>query len=202
MIINLFLLLALLPCIVAINETLKKLVVWHPEYHRKLMHIGLGTVILLASSVLSSFWMLVFLGLLSVVAIAGTALKMSNHYGVKRKTLGLLLYPISLLIMAWLFLPGNLSAFQYGLITMVFVDGLTAVFGVRFGKNIEPYDKSIAGSVFFFAASFLVSLLFGLAILPAVIIAAILTYIEFYSTYGVDNLSLPLLASLLFFVLI
>jgi phytol kinase len=126
-------------------------------------------------------------------------------------SLGTVYFPISLLILV-IFTYGILGKeYAYiggiGILIMGYGDGLAAVIGTKYGKHKLKNGKSLEGSLTMFIASLVVSLvLLGISSVPNVIIyslaiASISTIIEYFTTRGLDNLTVPLGASLFYYLL-
>ena len=93
---------------------------------------------------------------------------------------------------------------------MGYGDGFAAIIGGKYGKNkfrVLGNQKSIEGSLAMFVFSFIVSLvilsIFNPAnvILLSLVLASVSTILEAYSPYGLDNLTVPLGTSLVYYLL-
>ena len=128
---------------------------------------------------------------------------------VKRISLGEVFYPLGVMIVAIYFLPENIKAFQFGILVLGFSDSLANIFGDLFGTykfKIAAGSKSLEGSLVFFITTIFLLILFngvnGLGHLNLyLLVALILTSIEFFLFFGLDNLVLPILAAYLFTLL-
>jgi len=128
--------------------------------------------------------------------------------------LGLVFYAISYTVLAFFF-----SAKPYfiaaGILPMAYGDASAALIGEKYGKRRYHVfaTKSVEGSIAMFLASFLslavslafFSMLYPLplfnSILAALAVALVAVFAETLSPLGLDNLTVPLLSSLTFLVL-
>lgn len=126
---------------------------------------------------------------------------------VERKTLGEFAFALGAGLAASILLPEKAMAFSFGFIILGFSD--TAAEFVGSFKPIRRFNlfgatKSLGGSLAFFAISALVSImwagLFGLeiALIRLTIVLVLLSLLEFFQPYGLDDLSLPLITGLLY----
>lgn len=132
--------------------------------------------------------------------------------------LGTVYFPISLLILSLLTFS-NITAISdsmyigaVGILVMGYGDGFAAVIGKKFGKHRWKSGKSLEGSLTMFIASFLVTLLvtlvspysihLWLVVAGSLVVASVATLLEAYTPFGLDNLSVPLGSSLIYFVLL
>jgi phytol kinase len=187
-------------------EGLRRFAGANTEITRKIVHIGVGHVILLAWWLQTPSWM----GVVASVVFSGVAL-LSHRYsilpginGVGRQSLGTFFYAVSIGVLTAIFWPPKL--FQYaalGILVMAWGDGLAALVGQNFGHH--PYkvwgnQKSWEGSLAMALASFLVCLLVlgftagftGAIVGTAAVVAIAATLLETLSFYGLDNLTVPL----------
>jgi phytol kinase len=125
----------------------------------------------------------------------------------RRKNLGTIYFPISLLILVILSFSGVLPLYAAGtgILVMGYGDGLASLFGEQYGKwNFPIWDsrKSYVGTSVMFTATAAVvismTLLFGPSFrfleLAAVafVIAAVSTFIELITPWGLDNITVPI----------
>ena len=128
--------------------------------------------------------------------------------------LGLVFYAISYTVLAFFFAaqPYVIAA---GILPMAYGDASAALIGEKYGKKRYRVfaKKSLEGSIAMFLVSFLslagslvfFSLLYPLpllgSILAALAVALVAVLAETFSPLGLDNLTVPLLGALTFFVL-
>lgn len=126
-------------------------------------------------------------------------------HGVQRKTFGEIFFPLGNILCAVFFLPHDVSAFQFGVLTVAVSDALAALVGVRFGKHtvsICGHQKSLEGSSTFFVTNMLMlTYLYKGFDVKTIVIPAVLTASELLLVLGLDNLVLPSLAAYMFSVL-
>lgn len=187
-----------------------------PEIVRKVVHIGVGNVILLAWWLQIPTWLGVAASILfSAIAFLSYHLPiLSSINGVGRKSLGTFFYAISFgVLIAWFWTVGQPFYAVLGILIMTWGDGLAALVGQRFGRH--PYSlwdmkKSWEGSLAMALISYAVSswILFSVqgaiwqtwVISLAIALAA--TGLEAFSKYGIDNLTVPLGSATLAFLLV
>jgi len=131
----------------------------------------------------------------------------SMEFEERRKNLGTIYFPISLLILVILSFNGILPLYAAGtgILVMGYGDGLASLFGEQYGKwNFPIWDsrKSYVGTSVMFTATAAVvismTLLFGPSFrfleLAAVafVIAAVATFIELITPWGLDNITVPI----------
>ncbi|MGG6294418.1 diacylglycerol/polyprenol kinase family protein [Leptolyngbya sp. AN02str] len=191
--------------VIAIAEGLNLVGKAEPEVVRKIVHIGIGNVILLAWWLQLPTWMGVAASLLfSVVTYLSYSFPiLPGVNSVGRKSLGTFFYALSFACLIGIFWPLAPQFALLGILIMAWGDGLAALIGQRFGRH--PYQiwgdrKSLEGSATMLLVSFAISVL-TLPTLPggllqplliAAIVAIAATLLESFSKYGVDNLSVPL----------
>ena len=189
---------------------------WPHEMSRTFAHIMVANWWLIASLVLKSYWAAMAAPLFFVVFNTLNALfnwipaiNSKNRF----KNLGTVYYAISVTALThFTFMDPQLRiAGGLGLLAMGYGDGLAAVIGQFYGKHtfsIFRGNKSLEGTTAMLVAVIAVSAgyLFwqvGVIDWPVVLmIAAIATGVEAISPYGLDNLFVPLLTSLLYIITI
>lgn len=120
-------------------------------------------------------------------------------HGVKRKTVGELIYSLSIGVAAILFLPGNLDGYLVSILVLAISDPMANILGKRIKSKELVFGKTVAGTTAFFVSALVVALAFlnpGLA----VAVAVLTTLAELYSKNGYDNLTI-IIATYLAFVL-
>jgi phytol kinase len=182
-----------------------------PEQTRKIVHIGTGNVILIA-------WLLnlpAWVGITSAVVAAIAALV--SYYlpilpgvnSINRRSLGTFFYAISIGVVTAVFWPVDRPYYgAIGILIMAWGDGLAAIIGQRFGRH--PYQvfgnkKSWEGTLTMFVVSYAIVTLILVSVfgpswqnwfigLP---VAIVVTGIESIAQWGLDNLTVPLVAAFL-----
>lgn len=177
-----------------------------PEVVRKVVHIGVGNVILLAWWLQTPAWV----GIGASIAFSAIAF-LSYRFpilpginGVGRKSLGTFFYAVSIgLLIGYFWTIEQPEYAVLGILVMTWGDGLAALVGQRFGKH--PYtlwdiQKSWEGSLTMAIASFVVSSSILVSVqgnswqswIIAIAIALWATGLEAFSKFGIDNLTVPL----------
>lgn len=194
-------------------ELLKRWITTDPEITRKVVHIGTGNVILLA------WWLDIptWVGIAASVIFSLVTL-LSYRYpilasvsGVGRKSLGTFFYALSIgILIAWFWPLGLPQYAAIGILTMTWGDGLAALIGQRFGRH--PYHawgmkKSWEGSLSMVGVSCLI--IYGILWITqgnstatwvsAVAIAILVSTLEAFSKWGIDNLTVPIASAALCF---
>lgn len=185
------------------------------EKARKLVHI---TIAVYASTwafyLNNQLIILISLILIASVVIAQKKRILKSMKSVGRVTYGEVWYPIGIGVSALLF--HNPYVYMLAILHMGLADGLAAVVGKSMGKNARRYKiagttKSIAGSLVFFATSFIVyfgyweifadqSALYASAMLVFVVSlssALLVTITEVIAPKGSDNIIVPVIAGTL-----
>lgn len=185
------------------------------EYKRKLVHVLSGVIVAFFVlhfpkylSILSVSLIILFLSSLSLLSVQDKTREIANiilpHFDRKCDTdafpcRGAFKFFIGILI-PLVFFEAKIAA--GGILILAVGDGLAGLFGHYAGVHKLYKEKSVEGSLAFFAASFFCLLLFleG-TIAPQWILAAciILTFWEVITPID-DNLSIPFLASLFLFL--
>ena len=126
-------------------------------------------------------------------------------HSVDRITFGAEAYPIGVLIATYCFLPLDKNAFIYGILVGGFSDSMASVIGKYYGYReiiIFGQKKSLGGSLSFFITTVIISYLFifvlgvELSAISILIIAFILTIAELVQTFGIDNVTIPVLGGM------
>jgi phytol kinase len=185
-----------------------------PETIRKVIHIGVGNVILLAWWLNIPAWLGISASILfSAIALMSywlPILPIINSVG--RRSLGTFFYAISFAVLISCFWATQPQYAVLGVLTMTWGDGLAALVGQRFGKHpfkVWGMQKSWEGTLTMWAASYLVSVLllwpilgtgWQIGYIPAAI-ATVATGLEAFSVLGIDNLTVPLGSAAIAFLL-
>ncbi|MEK7472166.1 MAG: hypothetical protein AAB624_02865 [Patescibacteria group bacterium] len=206
--------------LVLIGEYFRKNNILKGENARKFVHAFTGTW--------AALWP-VFLDLKSIAVLAGLATvaaivlrRMSifrSVYSVRRLSVGEILIGIGLALSA--LLANNGAVFSSAVLIIAWSDSVAAIIGLKYGKKkafkILGSSKSAIGSTAFFVSAVIVlmsymyytigSNMFGSfeqfigALVLSLVIGASLTVVELFGVYGVDNLTIPLFATIVLNVL-
>jgi phytol kinase len=197
--------------IIGLSTVLQKKNIVGEEGARKFIHIGVSNWYLIAWYFFDNVW-LAIIAPITFIILNYVSYKQNIFKAMERGgegNLGTVYFPISLLILVYItFGPLNSPYIgALGILVLGYGDGLAAVIGSKYGKHQLKHGKSLEGSITMFLASFIVSafiLAFSIStpwFLIAIFIALIATIIELYTPRGLDNLSVPLMVSLLYYVL-
>lgn len=185
------------------------------ESSRKFIHIAVSNWWIIAmltfdNPLWASFVPLMFV-FINYASYRQNIFKAMERDGSKRD-LGTVYYALALLILAYVTFTYDIAYLGgIGILVMGYGDGFAAVIGKRYGKHsLKHYglDKSLEGSLTVLGFSMLVAIvLFGLyapsnLVLKVVSVGIASTIIELITPNGFDNLSLPLLITLLSYFLV
>ena len=186
----------------------------HSELSRKVIHIGV-----------SNWWIIIIIFFNNVIlaSIVPAIFCIINYLSYKfdilksmerdeNKTLGTVYYAISCLLLTILTFTGfnNKLYAGIGILTMGYGDGLAALIGRKFTSRefkVFGNKKSVLGSFTMFLTSLIVITIITLCfnqfnILKVLLLSSVATIIEAISPFGIDNLTVPILTSLLAFLII
>lgn len=201
--------------LILIAETLNRFSDQPGEVTRKIVHIGSGQVVLLA------WWLKIpaWVGVEAAIVAGGVAILsyflpiLPSLESVGRRSLGTLFYAISMgLLIGYFFSRQQPEYAALGILIMAWGDGLAALIGQNFGQH--PYQlwgirKTWEGSLTMLVVSFVVTVLMLGIIQPislsliaiALMVAILATFLETFSQFGIDNLTVPLGSAILAFSL-
>jgi len=219
--IPLFILLAVVSSSVVIFESASRKIKIDLEVSRKILHIIAGICTIVSLLVIRSFEIILIISIISCVI---TFFLVRNNYfhiidNKNRKSWGIFFFPFSFTILNILFFGNATWVVAASMIISGFSDSFAALSGRIF--PIKTYKvtfdkKSFGGSLIFFLMTFLFVLFLSsdifqqyfnvnvkfdsYLILVALLIAALLTIFEAISSYGLDNVTVPIFGSLLLYV--
>jgi phytol kinase len=185
------------------------------EGSRKFIHIAVSNWWIIAmftfdDPLWASFVPLMFV-FINYISYRKNVFKAMERDGSSRD-LGTVYYAISLLILAYVSFAYKVPYLGgIGILIMGYGDGFAALIGTRFGKHsFKKYglSKSLEGSITVFIFALLISgIFFGIYssnhwVIKSLVVAVSATIIELLSPNGFDNLSLPLLVSLISWALV
>jgi dolichol kinase len=200
---NVALFIILSSVLLVVVEVLKRKSVVSNDLSRRLAHAGAGAINIAAPLFVSHVAIIVvnilFAGLLLV---SRNTKHFSSIQTANRRTYGDVYFPLGIIVAAVILLPDNITAFQYGVAIMGISDALAGFFGERWGRKtlmIFNNPKTLTGAVVFYLTSLIITFVFAPQLLPLVfILPLVLTTVEFFLVYGLDNLILPVVAGSLF----
>lgn len=188
------------------------------EFVRKFIHIGVSNwwFILIAMFDTLSF---ALVGPIAFIVANGAAVATgaADVLGVKDKVrnLGLVYFPISLLLLVLAGYLGILPMWACGMGAMVmgYGDGLAAMIGKHFGKKKIRGGKSYIGTAVMFIVTMLVITGFSMGYridslwsfswwIGLVVVALFSALLEAYTPFGLDNITVPLGTAFLAYLLL
>ena len=199
--------------IIGLSTLLQKKGILGDEGARKFIHIGVSNWWLLAMFTFDDVWFAIIPPITFIIL---------NYYSYKTNliksmersgngNLGTVYFPISLLILVILTFGVTFNPLigAIGILTLGYGDGLAAAIGSKWGKRKLIYGKSVEGSLTMFLATFIVTftlLAFNfslpIALSVGLVLAISATLIELYTPKGLDNLTVPLLTSLIYYLIL
>ncbi len=195
------------------EKVLKK----YPHINRKILHIMTGNI----AFILPIFQTREIMAFVAAGPFILFTFLMSPHTPIKSirgktssagHSMGLVYYSITWTILAYLFFD-NMVIIAVGILAMSYGDGFASLIGVRYGKykyNIFGDEKSYIGSISMFVFTFIlmiIAVLFYDMIITynlmtvLVFISFISAVVEGITPKGLDNFSVPIIAAMLFYVL-
>ena len=194
----------------------EKLLNKYPTLGRKILHIMTGNIAFLLP-IFQTREIMAFLAAGPFILFTFLMSPYTPIKSIRGKTssvghgMGLVYYAISWTILAYVFFDDKV-VIAIGILAMSYGDGFASLIGSRYGKkkfNIYNDQKSYIGSISMFIFSlimFIVALLFyEFTINMTVIIILIVTALsstaaEIITPKGLDNLSVPFIASIYFYL--
>lgn len=200
--------------IIGLSELFQRLKIYGPEGSRKFIHIGV-----------SNWWFLMFYYFdnLWIALIAPFIFILLNYYSYKtnliksmeregKGNLGTVYFPIALFILViFSFIVKDPFYGGVGILVLGYGDGLAGLIGSKFGKTKVYHDKTLAGLLTMFIASFIVILLLFMIYTPitgfvvylfSFVIAITASLVELFTKKGLDNLTVPFVVTLLTYLLV
>ena len=190
----------------------------YPATSRKILHIMTGNI----AFILPIFQTREMMAFLAAGPFILFTFLMSPHSPIKSvrgKTseaghgLGLVYYAIAWAVLAYLFFDTK-EVIAIGILAMSYGDGLASLIGIKFGKkkyqifeDIKSYIGSYAMFTFTFIMTIVALLFYGKlslnyeTVFLLLCIAGISTIAEGVTPRGLDNLSVPFVAAILYFLL-
>ena len=173
---------------------------------RRVTHIGAALIAAISPLFLNQLTIVIACVLFAGVIFVGRKTTFfSSIHDVERKSLGDVFLPLGEALSAIVFLPHSIAAFQFGVLVMGISDALAGLIGEKYGKHKIRFFgsiKSVEGSAVFFICTMILILLFApVFTYQLILIVAILTAVEFFALYGLDNLILPILGAFLIWLL-
>ena len=204
--------------VIAIFIIAEKVLKSRPEFSRKFLHIMVGNMIF-AMPFFSNPWVMI-IGL-TLPASIGTFLlteyspiKIENSMTESGHALGLFFYSAIWTILLVIF-GSQLWIVALAIVPLVYGDGFAALIGIKFGKikfSVFGSTKSLEGSLSMFVVTTVMSVFVWMVftsigynmpefnIVNIILISAVATLCEAFSYGGIDNLTVPALTSILYYL--
>ena len=193
--------------LLATVEVLKRKSFISNDFSRRLAHIGAGLINIFAPLFVSHVAIIIVNVLFAGLLLVGRNTDFfSSIQTTNRKTYGDVYFPLGIIAAAVVLLPDNVTAFQYGVAIMGISDALAGFVGERWGKkrySILGNRKTLLGALTFYICSVVITFLFMPQLSLAVfLLPIVLMLVEFMLIYGLDNLVLPIVAGVLYALLL
>ncbi|KAF0227141.1 MAG: cytidylyltransferase family protein [Erysipelotrichaceae bacterium] len=196
---------------IGISTVLNKKSILDDEGSRKFIHIAVSNWWILAMLTFDDpLWasfvplMFVFINYISMKQRVFTAMERKSG----KQEWGTVYYAISLLILAYVTFATDIAYIGgIGILIMGYGDGFAALIGTKYGKHRLWFGKSIEGASIVLGFGILIAGIFfylyspNLWLMKSIIVGIVAMVVELFSPNGFDNLSLPLTASLVSFLL-
>ena len=190
----------------------------YPSVSRKILHIMTGNIAFILP-IFQTREMMVFLAAGPFILFTFLMSPYSPIKSVRGKTseaghgLGLVYYAIAWAVLAYIFFDTK-EVIAIGILAMSYGDGLASLIGIKFGKkkyqifeDVKSYVGSYAMFTFTFIMMIIALLFYGKLSLNyetlflLLCIAGISAIAEGVTPRGLDNLSVPFVAAILYFLL-
>lgn len=190
----------------------------YPATSRKILHIMTGNIAFILP-IFQTREMMAFLAAGPFILFTFLMSPYSPVKSVRGKTseaghgLGLVYYAIAWAVLAYIFFDTK-EVIAIGILAMSYGDGLASIIGIKFGKkkyqifeDVKSYIGSYAMFIFTFIMMIIALLFYGKLSLNyetlflLLCIAGISTIAEGMTPKGLDNLSVPFVAAIFYFLL-
>ena len=204
--------------VIAIFIIAEKVLKSRPEFSRKFLHIMVGNMIF-AMPFFSNPWVMI-IGL-TLPASIGTFLlteyspiKIENSMTESGHALGLFFYSAIWTVLLVIF-GAHLWIVALAIVPLVYGDGFAALIGIKFGKvkfSVFGSTKSLEGSLSMFVVTTVMSVFVWMVftsigysmpefnLVNIILISAVATLCEAFSYGGIDNLTVPAVTSILYYL--
>ncbi len=158
---------------------------------RKLIHVSVGTLAILLY--LSGYRELLFYLSLAFVLVNAILWKFADLPYEDKRSYGTILFPLSVALITYLS-HSKTEIFIVSLAPMFFSDPIASMLGSKFPYMRMINNKTVIGSLGFMLSSFVIALFVTKNVLLSFTFACILSIVELLSSRGLDNLSVPTVA--------
>ena len=202
--------------IIGIATLLVKKELLGAETTRKIVHIGVSNWWLIAMAYFDNPWY-PSIGALSFIIINYISYRFRVFRAMEaenqRDNLGTVYFPVSLLVLSIACFGGYapLHVGAVGILVMGYGDGMASIVGANAGRHyftILGNRKSLEGSAAMFFVSVIIIWLISITMYPSAGILVILlvslaaTVTEAFTPFGLDNLTVPLASSLVYYFML
>jgi len=168
---------------------------------RPTIHFGAAIIALSFPIYLSLNQVLIICFIILIIMFFSKKRSLFSHiHAVERKTWGEVFYPIGVMVTAFLFLPNKPESFVIVILILGVSDLLANIIGTYWGSKyfiIFDGKKSPEGTIAFFISTLIILFIFKISLPLVILISLIATTVEFFSPYGSDNLTVPVIVSTL-----
>lgn len=187
------------------------------ETTRKMGHFILGCILIMQPYVFSHIVFPIILSIIIsiIIYIFSITNNLSCADNVTRKTHGTYLYPIGLLItLLFSYKINRIDLFYQASLILIISDIASAIIGkysinnkLKYGYKINNkifalFHKTLYGSLTFFVFTAIILTVFYIDNIALVLsVSLLVTIVEFISTKGLDNLTIPISASVFLYLL-
>jgi len=202
--------------VVFVGEGIRKFMAWPSEFTRKCIHIGVGFWGFIAFNAIRNVW-IVLIPPLSFVLINFLSHKWTLFPSMEiedKRNLGTVYYPFSMCVLVLLFWHGESRVVPIlGSMVMGLGDGFASIVGRRWGRHVYRvwrHPKTLEGSLAMLVFSWIAAaavllamtgLPFQAVLIRASAIAVLAALIEGASPWGLDNITVPILSGLAYWML-
>ena len=196
----------------------EKLLENRPELSRKVLHIMVGNIAFLLP-IFNTAWIMAFIAAAPFIPLTFLMSPYTPIKSIRGRTssaghgMGLVYYVITWTILAYLFFD-NMVVIAVAILAMSYGDGFASIIGIRFGKkkyNVCGDEKSYVGSFAMFLFTFITTIVavlyYGIDItnyllVVLLFISFVAALVEGITPKGLDNLTVPFSAVLIYWFLL
>jgi dolichol kinase len=169
------------------------------EFFRKSVHTLLALCFVFIAPYAQKELLIYSALLLFVIFLMLRMVRFFHFVKTPRVSYGELFFALGILIAVQLSWP-NIALFQLAILVLAFSDPVAALVGIPFGKHtytILDEKRSLEGSTACLIVTVLLLIIFGVPLIPSIIISVVVATMEAFSLRGSDNLMLPISVILL-----
>lgn len=172
-----------------------------PMVVRKVLHMGASNWWFLEMAYFPTL-AIAMLGPIAFIILNALYVYFFQGESERKRNYGLIYFPISLLLLVIMQFKGGISTYAclVGVLSMGYGDSLAALIGKKWGKKkigwVYMKEKSWLGCLVMFSVSFLVGMWVMRSIPGALLVGFVAMLCEVASPFGLDNITVPLLVTL------